>query len=220
MSKKSPKKPDIQEKKEEPSTSSSQASTSSASTSDSIRVSSSQEGQKDPKGLAIIQKIDNGIGLFEQAFLVLALFSLIGVGTYQFVAGNLFDVHSTWPFEALQYLVFATAMGGAALSAQKGQMITMDFIARKLPAKARVFLRLATSLVVVLACYILYKGGLRAAAATTAEEYEVIAASKAYMVLPIGAALIAIHYILHGISDVLYLTAGQIPPEEEGPQAH
>lgn len=173
-----------------------------------------------PSGVGSLAKVDNAIGLIEQAFLMVFLFSLITVGTYQFVAGYLFNVNSTWPFEALQYLVFAIAMIGAALAAQKNQMMSMDFLSRKLSDKNRTMLRIATNLFVIFACYLLVRGGLKGVVATEGAEYELLPKAKAYLVLPIGAALIAIHYILHTLCDVLYLSAGQIPPEEEGMKAH
>jgi len=148
------------------------------------------------------------------------LFSLIGVGTYQFVAGMIFNVNSTWPFEALQYLVFAIAMFGAALSAQKGQMMSMDFLSRKLSDKNRVMLRVVTNLFVMFACYLLTRGGFIGVEATEGSEYELLPKSTAYLVLPVGAMLIALHYVLHTICDVLYLAAGRTPPEEEGLKAH
>ena len=48
----------------------------------------------------------------------------------------------------------------------------------------------------------------------------IINPKTALLVLPAGAALIALHYALHALTDALYLAAGQIPPEEEGPAAH
>tara|TARA_R110002096_G_scaffold44526_12_gene120401 strand:+ start:27713 stop:28300 length:588 start_codon:yes stop_codon:yes gene_type:complete len=173
-----------------------------------------------PNLVGALQGVDGAIGIAEHAFVALALVGLICVGTYQFTASRLFGLNDTWPFEALRYLVFFCAMGGAALSAQKGRMISMDFIARKLPPKARVILRIIVAGFVIFACVLLYKGGMHVRAAAAGEEYEVLSPSLALLALPLGAALIGLHYLLHALCDAAYLAAGLIPPEEEGPAAH
>lgn len=174
-----------------------------------------------PPRLALhLASVDNAIGLAEHVFLVFALFSLIGVGTYQFVASRLFHINDTWPFEALRYLVFFCAMGGASLAAQKGRMISMDFVARKLPPKGRIILRIAVSAFVVFACMLLVKGGMHVREAVAGEHYDFIRPATAYLALPVGGFLIGLHYVLHSLIDVVYLVNGQIPSEEEGVQAH
>ncbi len=181
--------------------------------------------------------VDNAIGYVEQTFLVLVLFSLIGVGTYQFVASHIFKVNDTWPFGALRNLVFLTAMGGAALAAQKGRMISMDFVARKFSPRNRVILRILITFFVVFTCYLLFKGGMFVRNAAEAHHDVFVPDSRigtvvaqwmnlvldpkfTLMMLPLGAALIAVHYTLHALTDALYLFAGLIPPEEEGPAGH
>ena len=197
-------------------------------------------GEPDPEPPELVNKlvmVDNAIGYIEQTFLVVALFSLIGVGTYQFVASHVFKINSTWPFAALRNLVFFTAMGGAALAAQKGRMISMDFVARKFSPKNRVILRILIAFFVVFTCYLLFKGGMSVRDSASAHSENLNATSflgvqfqallnfvvnpqNALMVLPVGAVLIALHYALHALTDALYLSAGLIPPEEEGPAGH
>ena len=172
------------------------------------------------KAVGTLDGVDNAIGAGEHAFVALALFSLIAVGTYQFIASRLFGTNDTWPFETLRYLVFFCAMGGASLSAQKGRMISMDFLSRKLAPKKRVILRILVAGFVIFACVLLYKGGMYVRSTTGDEEYELIPPAIALMALPVGAFLIAFHYLLHAVSDALYLSAGLIPPEEDGPVAH
>ena len=173
-----------------------------------------------PNLVGTITGVDNAIGVAEHAFVALSLFGLMGVGTYQFLSTRFLGANDTWPFEALRYLVFFCAMGGASLSAQKGRMISMDFVARKLAPKKRVILRMLVAGFVIFACVLLYKGGMYVRASAKGEEYEVISPSLALLALPIGAGLIGVHYLLHAIIDGLYLSAGLIPPEEDGPVAH
>jgi TRAP-type C4-dicarboxylate transport system permease small subunit len=185
----------------------------------SKEAASSANDSEVPELAAKLRLIDNAIGYLEQAFLVVALFSLVGVGTWQFVASHIFKINHTWPFEALRNLVFFTAMGGAALSAHKGRMISMDFVARKFARRNRIILRVFIAVFVVFACYLLFKGGM-SVRNSAAAHYEVINPKTALMVLPIGAFLIGLHYTLHALIDVIYLSKGQLTPEEEGLQAH
>jgi hypothetical protein len=51
-------------------------------------------------------------------------------------------------------------------------------------------------------------------------EYEVFNPKTALMALPVGALLIGAHYTLHALIDLVYLSKGQLTPEEEGLSAH
>ena len=133
-------------------------------------------GEPAPEPPELVNKlvmVDNAIGYIEQTFLVVVLFSLIGVGTYQFVASHIFKINDTWPFGALRNLVFLTAMGGAALAAQKGRMISMDFVARKFSDKNQVILRMLIAVFVVFTCYLLFTGGMFVREAATAHHEKV-----------------------------------------------
>lgn len=167
-----------------------------------------------------IRRVDGAVGIAEQSALVCALISLVFVGSYQFVASRFLGGPPEWSGEAVKDLVFICAMMGAALSAQKGQMISMDFLARKFSQKNQIILRICVSLMVIFACYLLYKGGMFARSVTGTEDYELLKPQDINVVLPVSAVLIALHYLLHSLSDISFLASGQLPAEEEGPKGH
>lgn len=177
---------------------------------------------QNPPGLVrTLEGIDSKIGIVEQIVVSLCLFGLIGVGTFQFISIRFWDANDLWPFEMIKNLVFFIAMAGAALAAQKGRMITMDFVSRMLGRKNQVKLRMVTSSFVIGVCVLFIKGGLFVSEASSGEHGDhMIDPSVVALAIPVGAGLIALHYLLHTLADAAYLAAGQLPPEEEGLQAH
>lgn len=158
--------------------------------------------------------IDRSIGMVEQALLCVFIAILISVACYQVVSGMIFDKAVPWSFEIIRNSVFMIAMTGAALSTQADKMISMDFVTRIVKPKTRIYLRSLTRLFAIGACICLIKGGwMVRTTAVAGEQYEVLKPSTVLLALPIGAALIALHLLLHLVSDAAYLAKGEIPPD-------
>ncbi|HLU67232.1 MAG TPA: TRAP transporter small permease, partial [Kofleriaceae bacterium] len=153
----------------------------------------------------------------ETAAVALSLAALVGVGLYQFIAVHFLGRNDTWPYEVIRYAVFFTAMGGAALAAQRSSLINMDVVTRLLKPRTRTVLRVATSMFALGTCLLLLKGGLdvRALPVVQEAEYEVVPAALALLALPVGGLLIGVHLLTHALIDISYLVAGRTPPEPE-----
>lgn len=169
--------------------------------------------------IAIVQKLDEHIGLLEQIALALALLLLIGMGGYQTVATRVLGSKSIWPNELIRYSVFFVATMGAALAAQQARMFAMDAASKKLPKKLQVVLRIVIAALVIVLCYVLAQGGLHARQFINTDHL-VLSPTTAVLALPVASGLIGLHYFLHALVDILYLVKGEIPPEKEGVSAH
>jgi TRAP-type C4-dicarboxylate transport system permease small subunit len=164
-----------------------------------------------------LRRLDDWVGVAETVVVATSLLLLIAVGVYQFVVSQFLETNDTWPYEVIRYSVFFIAFSGAALAAQRSKMINMDVVTRALKPKTRTMLRVATGMFAVGTCILLAKGGLdvRGTPAAAAAQYDVIPAPLGLLALPVGAALIGFHLLVHALIDISWLASGRVPPEGE-----
>lgn len=171
-----------------------------------------------PGSVRVLRAIDNALGTFEHAVLVVLLLVLVGTGAGQAIATKL-GTSWAWSFELIRYSVFFIAMTGAALSAHTEQLIAMDFVTRMLRPRRRAQLRVVLRVLTIAVCVLLIVGGKMLSGAATATMYHVINPRWGLLALPIGAGLMATHVLLHTAIDVIYLTSGRTPPEGAVPRS-
>lgn len=169
----------------------------------------------EPPAAARVRRIDEGIGRAETGVLIVAVTLLIGVAVYQVIADKLMDHRPTWPFEVIRYSVFFVAIAGASLAAQRKGMFNMDLVTRKFSPRGRAILRIATAVLVAALCAMVINSALtlRANTFNTKEGHEVLSEADGYLALILGMGLIALHFVLHAVVEVLYLVNGKIPPD-------
>ena len=169
----------------------------------------------EPPAAARVRRIDEGIGRAETGVLIVAVTMLIGVAVYQVIADKLLDQRPTWPFEVIRYSVFFVAIAGASLAAQRKGMFNMDLVTRKFSPRGRSILRIATAVLVAGLCLMVINSALtlRTNTFNTKEAHEVLAEADGYLALILGMGLIAVHFLLHAVVEVLYLVNGKIPPD-------
>ncbi len=169
----------------------------------------------EPPAAARVRRIDEGIGRAETGVLIVAVTLLIGIAVYQVIADKLMDHRPTWPFEVIRYSVFFVAMAGAALASQRKGMFNMDLVTRKFSPRGRSILRIGTAVLVAVLAGLLINVALtlRANTVTTKEAHEVFSEADGYLALILGMSLIALHFVLHAVIEVIYLVNGKIPPD-------
>jgi TRAP-type C4-dicarboxylate transport system permease small subunit len=169
----------------------------------------------EPAAAARLRRIDEGIGRVETGALILAVTMLIGVAIYQVILEKLFDERPTWPHEVVRFSVFFVAMGGASLASQRKGMFNMDLVTRKFSPRARSILRIAAAVLVAVLLSLVIKAALtlRANTFTTKEAHEVFSEADGYTALIVGAGLVALHFVLHAVIEVIYLVNGKVPPD-------
>ena len=169
----------------------------------------------EPALAARLRRIDEGIGRAEAGVLIVAVTLLIGVAIYQVIADKLLDSRPTWPFEVIRYSVFFVAMAGASLASQRKGMFNMDLVTRKFSPRGRSFLRIGTAALVAALCALVINVALtlRANTFSTKEDHEVFAEADGYTALILGMGLIALHFVLHAVIEVIYLMNGKVAPD-------
>jgi len=162
-----------------------------------------------------VRRVDEGIGRAETGVIIVAVCMLIGVAVYQVILDKLFDERPTWPYEVVRFSVFFVAITGASLAAQRKGMFNMDLVTRKFSPRGRSYLRIATAVLVavLLALVINTALTLRTNTFSTKEAHEVFANADGYLALIAGCGLIAIHFVLHAVVEIIYLANGKIPPD-------
>jgi TRAP-type C4-dicarboxylate transport system permease small subunit len=169
----------------------------------------------EPPAAARLRRIDEMIGRVEVGALIVAVTMLIGVAIYQVILEKLLDERPTWPHEVVRFSVFFVAMLGASLASQRKGMFNMDLVTRKFSPRVRSMLRIGAAVLVAVLLALVIKAALtlRANTFTTKEAHEVFSEADGYTALVVGAGLIALHFVLHAVSEVIYLASGKIPPD-------
>jgi TRAP-type C4-dicarboxylate transport system permease small subunit len=164
-----------------------------------------------------------GIGAFLLALVVLA--------TWQFVARNLraLGVHPAplWIDSVLRHAVFFIGFLGAAFATYVLKHLRVDAVTRLLPVRARLAVRIATTLFAAAACVLLFRAGwafhadiVHHEAGDVAQEHELIDAAVGTLALPIGLGLMLVHFVVQIVVDLAWLIAGETPPAEWLAEAH
>jgi TRAP-type C4-dicarboxylate transport system permease small subunit len=169
----------------------------------------------EPPTATLLRRIDDRLALVETALAIAAIAILILVATGQVVADKLLGVRATWPDEVIRNFVFFVAMSGAVLAAQRKGMFNMDLVTRYFPPRLRSILRIAAAALVAGLCLLVVRAGLAQRADTfkVTQSHELLSPATAYLGLIAGFALVALHFLLHALVEIVYLTAGKIPPD-------
>jgi TRAP-type C4-dicarboxylate transport system permease small subunit len=164
-----------------------------------------------------LRVIDKAFGLVEAAIVAVFLATLIGVGAYQAISRNFFNSNPDWVDPIIRSSVFLIGMVGAAMAAQSDRMINIDILSRFFPLRAKIAVRIITTLIAVYVCWYLIKAGLIVRGTMVGERDEnIIKAEWVALALPVFTSAIAFHMVLHSVIDAYYLVVGRKPPETEG----
>ena len=151
----------------------------------------------------MIERLAAGLRFIENGLLVLLLASMIVLAAYQVVARNFFDTGILWGDALVRVLVLWVTFIGATIASRKDEHIRIDLLTRFVDVGSSVWLTRFRSLFTafvagVFAWYSLefvildYQDGITAFAGVPAWICE--------SVMPLGAALISLRYVLRTFS--------------------
>jgi TRAP-type C4-dicarboxylate transport system permease small subunit len=164
---------------------------------------------------ANVRRVDNYLGLIEQGLLFALLAAVVLTAASAALSDKLFHHPlGRWWFTTVRGGTFAIAMFGAVFATHQQRHLAMDLISRRLPPKGRLILGIVLKLFTIAIAALLLRSGLhqRDTVGGVVEEY--ISDKSIVTALPIGAALIMLHSLLHLVIDVDYLVRGKNPPEK------
>ena len=186
---------------------------------DDVAAKSAPQEPEPPPGFAgLLYRIDAALGQVELIAAALFVAGLTLVAVTQFAVITIFNGKLAWADEMIRFLVFFSAMSAATVAAQQRRMMAIDIVPRLISPKARTILRVVLALFVVFICVLLVYAGWENRLSELKKQQPVthmISVPDAMLALPIGAALIGLHFLFQAIIDGSYLLHGQIPPETE-----
>jgi C4-dicarboxylate transporter DctQ subunit len=152
--------------------------------------------------LDVLYRLDHCLARVERAAVVLLLSSLLGLGLCQMLLRNLFASGWFWADVLLRHLVLWLGFLGASLATREQQHLSIDALARMLPAWCQPWLTLLTNLTAAGVCLLL----LQAAWRFVQDEYAVgtvlvpgVATWLAGSIMPIGLLVMAWRFVLRGL---------------------
>lgn len=161
-----------------------------------------------------LRRIDNYLGLAEQAVLFAILVIVVLTASAHAILEKATHEGLWWSFDVIRGGTFSLAMIAAAYATQQQRHLAMDLISRKLSPRNRILLAAVLEAFTIAICVVLAQSGLHNVDATGTETgRHVLDASTIASFLPLGAALIAVHALLHLAIDIDYLVRGKLLPE-------
>jgi TRAP-type C4-dicarboxylate transport system permease small subunit len=162
-----------------------------------------------------VRLVDKYLGLIEQGMLFLLLAAVVFTAASAAISDKLFHHPlGRWTFDIVRGGTFTIAMVGAVFATHQQRHLAMDLISRKLSPRGRLILGIVLKLFTIAIALLLFRSGMHQREHVGGSADTIVSDKSVVTMLPIGAALIILHSILHIIIDVDYLARGKTPPEK------
>ncbi len=162
-----------------------------------------------------VRVVDNTVGRIEQALLFALLAAVVLTAASAALSDKLFHHHlGRWWFTVVRGGTFTIAMFAAAFATHQQRHLAMDLVSRRLSPRNRLILGALLKVFTIVIAAILLRSGLhqRDHVGGTVEEF--VSDKTIVTMMPIGAALIILHSLLHIVIDIDYLVRKKLPPEK------
>ncbi len=175
----------------------------------------SAHGYPDDGALSgMVRKVDNGVGMIEQAMLFLLLIAVVLTASSAALSDKLFGHHlGRWWFVVVRGGTFTIAMMAAAFATHQQRHLAMDLVSRRLSPRGRLILGMLLKVFTIVIAAVLFRSGMHQREHVGGVVEELISDKTIVTMLPIGCALIILHSLLHVVIDLDYLVRGKLPPE-------
>lgn len=161
-----------------------------------------------------VRTLDDVLGRIEQAVLFALLAAVVLVAASAALSDKLFHHQfGRWWFTIVRGGTFSIAMFGAVFATHQQRHLAMDLISRKIPPRARLVLGMVLKLFTIAIAALLFQSGLHQRDTVGGIAEEIVSDKTVVTALPIGAAMIILHSLLHLGIDIEYLVRGKLLPE-------
>ena len=160
----------------------------------------------------ILHRLDGWLAVVERTAVVLLLGGLLGLGLLQILLRNLFASGLFWADALLRHMVLWLGLLGAALATRERRHLSIDALARLLPAWCQPWSALLTDLTAMLICALLSRS------AWTLVQYERAAGTVlafgvatwlAQSIIPLGFLVMTLRFALQGLTTLRTLVRGR-----------
>jgi len=166
-----------------------------------------------------LRSIDDILGRIEQGIVFGLLALVVCVAAVAALHDRVTSAHiGRWWHYIVRGGTFATAMFAAVFATQQQRHLAMDLVSRRLRPRGRLVLGVALQVLTIGIVLLLFQSGLhQRSVAGGNDSLDVLGLhiidADIVATISIGAALIALHAMLHIAIDVDYLVRGKLPPE-------
>jgi TRAP-type C4-dicarboxylate transport system permease small subunit len=166
-----------------------------------------------------VRAVDHALGRVEQGFVFGLLALVVLVAALAALHDRIMPHHiGRWWHYIVRGGTFATAMFAAVFATQQQRHLAMDLVSRRLSPRGRLILGVALKLLTIGVALLLFQSGLhQRSVAGGSESLDLLGLhiidADIVATISIGAALIALHSLLHMLIDIDYLMRGKLPPE-------
>jgi len=167
-----------------------------------------------------VRKVDHYLGSAEQG-LLFGLLALVVVVAATAALSDKLGHHQLgrWWHYIVRGGTFSIAMFGAVFATYQQRHLAMDLISRRLTPRGRLVLGTVLKLFTIFVAFLLFRSGMKQREVVGGtEDLDVFGMFKVndadiVTTMPIAAAMIILHCVLHIVIDVEYLVRGKLPPE-------
>lgn len=161
-----------------------------------------------------VRVVDNTLGRIEQALLFALLAAIVLTAASAALSDKLFGHHlGRWWFTVVRGGTFTIAMFAAAFATHQQRHLAMDLVSRRLSPRNRLILSALLKVFTMVIVAVLFRSGMHQRDHVGGTVEELVSDKTIVTMMPIGAALIILHSILHLAIDIDYLVRGKLPPE-------
>jgi TRAP-type C4-dicarboxylate transport system permease small subunit len=161
--------------------------------------------------------LDKGIGWVERVLLIVLVFAMILLGSYQVVMRELFNMGLPWADPLLRHLVLLVGMLGAMVATEAGRHLNMDALARVLPQGVRRWVDVLVNLASGATCtYLTVLGWQFVREEMSAQPHEIafgLVGWHMQVVFPIAFAVMAYRFFLFAVDGLLGTRAASREPK-------
>ena len=177
-----------------------------------------------PAPIRLLARISRVLAVLEGVGIAVCLLSVIGPAAWQFVERNLTQPHvpffavPAWTDGVIRHSVFMLGFLGGAYATYAGRHIRIDAVTRALSPRGRMALRILTTAaaLTIVSFFFFAARGFRAVTLEEAEEMgqttELFTAARGALIIVVGYAVIAFHFLIQILLDIGWLASKQPPP--------
>ncbi|MBQ27766.1 MAG: hypothetical protein CMH81_06465 [Nitrospiraceae bacterium] len=159
---------------------------------------------------------DRTLAKVEEIGLFVLLMAMLLLAVAQVIQRNVTDSAPMWVDIMLRHMTFAIGMLGASLATHADKQIHIDIVARLLPERSRLIMRLVVGLATIGFCLVILRAGWQ----THVMEREFsqllffgFTSADSLLVIPIVFGLMSLHLVLRWLFDLGILFTYRQPPD-------
>lgn len=180
--------------------------------------------------MKLLERLDRALAKVEEILLALILVGMVVLAAIQVLLRNIWDTGIDWGDPAVQNATVLVGLLGAAIATSEGRHLNIDAFSRNLSGRARHVLAVVIGLFSVAVCAALAVGGWETYRANYLPWLEQVPAGwtagkllreellegtvpqwLSQLMLPVGFALIGVHFGLRLVRDLHVLVTGRAP---------